>query len=215
MEVKLIRHTLQPDELAGFAAAMCTGASDIDKARDTAMASGHDSILEHATFTFEVNDVSRCLLAQLTRHRLASYSVMSQRYVNQSNTDIVTPPSIEERDDACTVYNLATEICFEVYDKLLSMGIPKEDARFVLPAGTCTSLVLTMNARELRHFFSLRSCHRAQWEIRTLSDRMLTLCKAVAPALFADAGPGCVRGACPEARPCGHPRSKEEWESWR
>lgn len=90
---------------------------------------------------------------------------------------------------------------------MINAGVPAEDARYILPQGITTKLYMTMNARELRHFFSLRCCTRAQWEIRALADEMLRLCKEVAPALFEDAGPGCVRGKCPEGeKSCGHPR---------
>lgn len=210
MNVKLIRHTLCADELAGQAAAKCTRAKDINKARDHAMEAGHESIAEHAVFTFEVDGVSRVLLAQLTRHRMASYSVESQRYVDQSDGICIVPPSIKA--NAVTKFDLMKtyEACFYAYQLLIESGVPEEDARYVLPQGIATNLILTMNARELRHFFSLRMCNRAQWEIRELADRMYMLCYRVAPALFDDAGPGCVNHGCPEGkRCCGHPRIQD------
>lgn len=206
MTVKLLAYTPDPDVLAGQAAAKCTRARNTDKARDRAMASGHESVAEHASFTFEVNDVSRVLLAQLTRHRMASYSVESQRYCNQSDAQSIIPPSIMNNETARLMTILHLDAGFQLYDQLVQMDIPEEDARYVLHQGIGTNLILTMNARELRHFFSLRCCNRAQWEIRAMADKMLEECKKVAPALFADAGPGCVRGGCPESRPCGHPR---------
>ena len=208
MNVDLIRHTPNPVALVGEAAAICTAAMDHDRARKGALASGHESILEHVTFTFRVEGVSRALLAQLTRHRIASFSVESQRYVRMDDPRFICPDSMvraELVDDIVTAYRAIER----VYDKAIGLGIPEEDARYVLPNATPTRLIMTMNARELRHFFSLRCCNRAQWEIRVMADRMMELCKGVAPELFEDAGPGCVRGACPEGkRSCGMPRKE-------
>ena len=213
MNVRLIAHTPNPDELCARAAAVCYAAKDAMKSLEHALASGHDSVSEHANFTFLVEDVSRVLLAQLTWHRLASYSVQSQRYVNINDMPVVTPPSI--KDDAavlCAYENLMEQIK-DFYHFAVGRGIPREDARFATPQAACTMLTMTMNARELRHFFSLRSCNRAQWEIRELADEMLRLCKEVAPVLFRDAGPGCVRGGCPEGKKsCGKPRGGKENE---
>ena len=100
----------------------------------------------------------------------------------------------------------------ELYTQLIEAGVPAEDARFITPQATTTDLVMTMNCRELLHFFSLRTCNRAQWEIRELADKMLKICKEKASGIFENAGPGCVTGKCPELRPCGHPRSKEAWD---
>lgn len=208
MNVTLIRFTPEPDKLCGEAAAICTGyTGDPLKALRGALDSGHESVAEHASFTFRVEGVSRVLLAQLTRHRVASYSVQSQRYCG-ANLDIVVPDSMAcpELVDEIVEVQSAVE---KLYDKVISLGKPAEDARyFTLQAGV-TSLIVTMNARELRHFFSLRCCNRAQWEIRELADRMLAAARVVAPELFKDAGPGCLRGPCPEGkRSCGRPMKR-------
>lgn len=208
MNVTLIRFTPEPDALCGEAAAICTGyTGDPLKALRGALDSGHESVAEHASFTFRVEGVSRVLLAQLTRHRVASYSVQSQRYCG-ADLDIVVPDSMActELVDEIVAVRRAVE---KLYDKAIGLGKPAEDARyFTLQAGV-TSLIVTMNARELRHFFSLRCCNRAQWEIRELARRMLAECSVVAPELFKDAGPGCLRGPCPEGkRSCGHPMKR-------
>lgn len=205
MNVTLIRYTPEPDKLCGEAAAICTGyTGDPIKALRGALESGHESVAEHAGFTFRIEDVSRVLLAQLTRHRLASFSVQSQRYCG-ANLNVVVPDSMvcpELVDDIVEVRRAVEKL----YTKAISLGKPAEDARYLTLQGGVTSLIVTMNARELRHFFSLRCCNRAQWEIRELSRRMLAECSVVAPELFKDAGPGCLRGTCPEGkRSCGKP----------
>lgn len=205
MNVTLIRYTPEPDKLCGEAAAICTGyKGDPIKALRGALESGHESVAEHAGFTFRIEDVSRVLLAQLTRHRLASFSVQSQRYCG-ANLNVVVPDSMvcpELVDDIVEVRRAVEKL----YTKAISLGKPAEDARYLTLQGGVTSLIVTMNARELRHFFSLRCCNRAQWEIRELSRRMLAECSVVAPELFKDAGPGCLRGTCPEGkRSCGKP----------
>jgi thymidylate synthase (FAD) len=206
MKVSLIAHTGNADALAGQAAAICTGAMDWGKALRHALESGHESVAEHASFTFRIEGVSRALLAQLTRHRIASFSVKSQRYVDMGDMPYVTPPCFEKNPALKAYYHDLMHMLSVEYQHLVSLGVPKEDARFIMPQAACTDLIVTMNARELRHFFSLRCCNRAQWEIRALADQMLALCKEKAPALFENAGPGCVRGECPEKRPCGKPR---------
>lgn len=205
MEVKLIRYTRDSEELAGMAATVCTRSDNWEKALKTALKSGHESVLEHITFTFEISGISRITLAQLTRHRLASYSVESQRYVSQAEQDYVMPESIRMDDTTNRIYRLAMVDAKELYERLISMGVPQEDARYCLPQSFCTRLYMTANARELLHFFSLRCCERAQWEIRELALRMLRLCIEVCPVIFENAGPGCVRGHCPEAKPCRFP----------
>lgn len=207
MNVTLIAHTPNPDYICGSAAAICTDYKGSPlQALMGAMKSGHESVAEHASFTFHIEGVSRALLAQITRHRMASFSVQSQRYVDMNGNGYVMPPSIAKGSEQAKTFDNAMEIAWDFYERLVEMGIPKEDARYVLPNACNTTMEVTMNARELRHFFSLRCCNRAQWEIRALADEMLRLCKEAAPMLFADAGPGCVRGKCPEMRPCGNPR---------
>lgn len=209
MKVKLIRYTPAPVELGGEAAAICTNYDDYGKALRGALGGGHESVIEHASFTFRIEGVSRAMLAQITRHRIASFSVESQRYVQMEHMPYVTPPTIAENDGAKAAYDRLMGKIGEMYHLLIEHGIPAEDARFVLPNACCTKMVMTMNARELRHFFELRCCNRAQWEIRELADKMLQLCTVVAPELFKDAGPGCVRGHCPEGKKsCGQPRKK-------
>ena len=220
MNVTLIRHTLTPEELVALGARLCYSKTDLLGLQQRVAKSdqegfcrkvigmGHESVLEHASFTFGVEGVSRVLLAQLTRHRLASFSVQSQRYCG-ANMELVIPDSmcIPELVDDIVAVRRAVE---ELYSKAVGFGVPEEDARYLtLQAGT-TRLMVTMNVRELRHFFSLRCCRRAQWEIREMADEMLAICKQIAPALFSDAGPGCVRGKCPEGgKSCGKPRREE------
>lgn len=207
MKIDLERYTDRPDEICGQAAALCTGfEGDPLKALRGAMASGHESVAEHAAFTFVIEGISRVTLAQLTRHRMASFSVQSQRYCGVDAGSVVIPDSMCRTDAAYLLVRHKREAA-KLYGALTEMGIPAEDARYILPQGITTTLMMTANARELRHFFSLRCCNRAQWEIRQLADEMLKLCKGVAPVLFADAGAGCVRGRCPEgSRSCGKPR---------
>lgn len=183
-----------------------------------AIRSGHESVLEHAVFTFEVKGVSRALTHQLVRHRMASYAQQSQRYVDMSEAAYIIPESIDKclapaTPDGCPLnieYVNAIRKCEEVYRKLVGAGIYPEDARYVLPNACTTNIIVTMNARELRHFFSLRCCERAQWEIRELANRMLKICKEVSPIIFEDAGPRCAQlGYCPEAKGCGRMPKKE------
>ena len=193
-----------------IAAGMCYDAKDQRKALLHAMDGGHESVLEHCKFTFQVEGVSRALLAQLTRHRIASFSVQSQRYVKLAGGfPYVTPPRIRDLgpEDVKLYENQMQQIARWYDGWLAKLGKDgAEDARFVLPNACCTKLVLTMNVRELRHFFALRCCNRAQWEIRRLAFELLRLCKEEAFILFAHAGPGCVRGSCPEgAKSCGKP----------
>jgi len=160
---------------------------------------GHLSVLEHVSLTFGIEGISRACSHQLVRHRLASYSQQSQRYVKAGQRfSAVTPESIAARPDLHVRYQALLDQLHGFYSELLESGVPAEDARFVLPNAAETKIVVTMNARELRHFFELRCCRRAQWEIRAMAKAMLTEARRAAPILFADAGPGCVRGECPE-----------------
>ncbi len=220
LKVTLLACTPDPVRTCAAAARICYSASTPEELFERTagtdqsgflkkvIASGHTSVLEHASFTFGVEGVSRALLAQLTRHRLASYSVQSQRYVSlKEGFGYIVPPRIKALGpEAEAEYREQMETAHAWYcawQERLGENA-NEDARFVLPAACETRLTVTMNARELTHFFSLRCCSRAQWEIRALADEMLRLAKEAAPAIFEDAGPGCVRGACPEgARTCG------------
>lgn len=205
--VELLAYTPDPVLVAQTAAGMCRATGPTKKGLEVAIESGHESVLEHVSFTFRITDVSRAFLAQITRHRLASFSVESQRYCKYTDVVRMTmPPSMEANAEAQEIYRQTILDAANAYRSLLDLGIVAEDARFVLPEATVTNMVVTMNARELRHFFSLRCCNRAQWEIRAVADEMLALCKQTAPELFNDAGAPCVRGECHEAYPCGEPR---------
>ncbi len=233
LKVILLRHTLAPEGTIALAAKLCYSKSTINDLNEKIsqkdqtdfikklMDMGHESVLEHVSFTFGVEGVSRVLLAQLTRHRIASFSVQSQRYVSYENGfGYIIPDSItalgEEavnkfRDQMNTMEKWYTD-----WQKLLGKGEKSnEDARFVLPNACETRIILTMNVRELRHFFSLRMCSRAQWEIRKMAEEMFRLCFETAPALFMNAGPACLRGKCPEGeKSCGQAvRIREEREA--
>lgn len=217
MKVTLKNYPHDADALVGWAAALCTNSSQPDRARTNAMESGHYSVAEHATFTFEIDGVSRALLAQLTRHRIASFSVLSQRYVYQDQGEgfpYVVPITIQRMGEWAmntfahqmkTINGWYKDWCDDIKEAGFSAREAKEDARYVLPNACQVKLGCTMNARELMRFFELRCCNCAQWEIRELAWRMLLECKQVAPKIFAAAGPGCVRGMCPEKRSCGRP----------
>jgi thymidylate synthase (FAD) len=180
-----------------------------DKVLENIVGMGHHSVIEHATYTFSVEGVSRALTHQLVRHRVASYSQQSQRYVSMDRADYVVPPSIKENEGAEREFRKLMDRIWEVY-RVLSETVEVEDARYVLPNASSTNITITMNARELRHFFSLRCCNRAQWEIRMVADEMLRLAKGVSPSIFKDSGPPCVRGKCLEGKKsCGKPRRKE------
>lgn len=165
------------------------------------------STFEHVSFTFGIDGLSRVASHQLVRHRLASFSQQSQRYVKMSPDPnaVIIPPSIQGNPEALRLFTESVRKSQETYAQLTALGIPKEDARFILPHGHSTRLVMTMNARELHHFFGLRLCRRAQWEIHELARKMLALCREKAPVLFEKAGPSCIFGKCSEAKSCGKP----------
>ena len=216
MRVELISWTPEPDKTVAAAARLCYSAthaadikneltqSKIESLLNNIASMGHLSTFEHASFTFAINGVSRALTHQLVRHRIASYSQQSQRYVSEEAFDYITPPSIADNPQAAAEYTELMEKIRQAYTDLLKIA-PKEDARYVLPNACETKIVCTFNARSLHNFFSHRCCSRAQWEIRELANRMLEEVRAVAPCLFAKAGPPCeVRGICPEgAMSCG------------
>lgn len=218
MLVQLIRYTPDPERTVAAAARLCyspIGATRIleelapsqaERLLRQVIQSGHHSVLEHASFTFAIAGISRVTSHQLVRHRLASYSQQSQRYVAYDHLEYVTPPAIAADADLQAQYDAAMQTAHALYISLQEAGIDKEDARYVLPNAATTNLVVTMNARELRHFFTLRCCNRAQWEIRALAHAMRRAVRNVAPILFEDAGPACWRGPCPEGTmSCGHP----------
>ena len=215
--VTILAHTPGPDELVAAAARICyrdvaaagllenEGEKLSEALLEHIWKSGHHSPFEHASFTFAVDGLSRVASHQLVRHRLASFSQQSQRYVKMDRPAAVMPPSVAATPGATDIFEEQVRAAHGAYAALIAMGIPAEDARFILPHGWETRLVLTMNARELHHFFRLRLCRRAQWEIRELARQMLVLCRREAPALFRRAGPSCIFGPCGEERPCGRP----------
>ncbi len=249
-KVTLLTYTTEPERTVASAAKLCYSASDISTIKegltDEKTASfvemlaeiGHESPIEHAYFTFGIEGVSRSLLAQITRHRIASYSVQSQRYVKEKNFSYVTPPEIAKDPETLKIYEESMAKAEEAYhalaDKLsegylnefLAAGIDEktakrnaekkaiEDARFVLPNACETKLVMTINARSLINFFHHRCCNRAQWEIRDVADQMLALVSKVAPNIFKTAGPPCLVGGCPEGKmSCG--KLKEVREKYK
>jgi len=214
LEVKLLRYTTDPELLCGTAALTSTRSgspSEIFEKMDLETAKriikrvtgyGHVSVIEHAAFTFSIEGVSRAMTHQLVRHRIASYTQQSQRYVTYNTLDnYVTPKSVAENPDAKKLFEETLSNISQSYQKLLNLGIPKEDARFILPNAAKTNIIVTMNARELRHFFNLRCCARSQWEIREVAIEMLRQAKKATPTLFENAGPSCVElGYCPEGK---------------
>ena len=248
LHVTLIAHTPEPERVVAAAAKLCyskvgatnllDGLTEEKSARFLNMLSdlGHASPVEHASFTFAIEGVSRALLAQITRHRLASYSVQSQRYVRLDDFQFVVPPEVEQNPEAKKLFldamtaqgkaylELAAALQKSRQAELMAEGLSEkeakrkaeklanEDARFVLPNACETKMVVTMNARSLNHFFQLRCCNRAQWEIRRLAEELLKLVYPVAPNLFAASGPSCVcDGACPEgSMSCGKCREMQE-----
>ena len=177
---------------------------DVRKLVRRVLSMGHASVLEHVVFTYGVEGISRATSHQLVRHRIASYSQQSQRYVS-TQFGYVTPKTIRSKGFEGK-FDRHMKSAAAVYEEMIKAGIPAEDARFVLPNSTETKILITMNARELHHFFALRLCRRAQWEIRDMAGKMLAIAYEKAPLLFETAGPGCVRGRCPEGKmTCGDP----------
>lgn len=216
MTVTILESTHHPEEVVWRAARTCYSAEPptqlTSATRDTkaklirkVIRSGHLSCLEHVSFTFAIEGISRACSHQLVRHRLASFSQQSQRYVETDKLDVVVPPSIKADPSLYSAEEVFWDCMMQVetaYELLIDRGIPAEDARYVLPNAARTNLVMTMNARELLHFFKLRCCQRAQWEIRKMAEIMLTLCQSIAPVLFEDAGAPCESGECREVSPC-------------
>ena len=240
MKVDLIRYTPEGEKLIAAAARLCYSKSGVehledilDEEKTKSMVEmlaglGHASPIEHVSFTFGIEGVSRSLTHQLVRHRIASYSQQSQRYVELENFQYVIPPMIEQDPEAKACFVKTMDMIEDSYaqlverlkksniQKLVDEGISEkdakrqaeklalEDARYVFPNACETKILVTMNARSLMNFFSLRCCNRAQWEIRELARQMLVLVKGVYPTLFKQAGPGCVYGPCPEGKmTCG------------
>lgn len=251
LKVSLVRYTPEPVKTVAMAAKLCyskVGVEDIsekmsnedaEKFVKMLMGFSHMSPLEHISFSFAIEGVSRTLTHQLVRHRIASYSQQSQRYVDENEFDYIIPPQIEKDEEALKVFEESMSMIQSSYEKLrdvLTKNVTKqimdedgleesearkkavklanEDARFVLPGACETKIITTMNARQLLHFFEERTCVRAQWEIRELATQMLKLVKEVCPVIFDNAGPGCVKGGCPEGKmTCG--KAKEIREKFK
>lgn len=221
MRVTLLSYTKDAERLCASAAHSCysnKGASELMEEWDEAkgkrwlgspLASGHHSVIEHASYTFSIEGASRSFSHQLVRHRIASYSQLSQRYVNMKDAEYVIPASIAADPELEKRYRELMDRIWEEY-RFLSQRVPAEDARYVLPNACTTNITVTMNARELWHFFELRTCRRAQDEIRQVADEMLRLAREASPFIFRNAGPPCIsRGRCPEGKmSCGKPRTE-------
>ena len=247
-KVFLLAYTPNPEHTVAAAAKLCYSSSDItglnESLTDEKAAAfvemlseiGHESPIEHASFTFGIEGVSRSLLAQITRHRIASFSVKSHRYVREGSFGYVTPPEIADVPEAKRLYDEIMAEDQKKYDEITAILKEKhikafladgkdektanrlaekkaiEDARFVLPNACETQMVMTMNARSLKNFFKIRCCRRAQWEIRAVADQMLALVSAAAPELFKNCGPACLRGGCSEGKmSCGKPDEVREY----
>lgn len=248
MHVELLTYTPEPEKIVAAAAKLCYASSDIDSLLnnltddkvksfiDRLASIGHESPFEHISFTFGIEGISRACSHQLVRHRIASYSQQSQRYVKMDNFEYVTPPSISADQSlnkaySDIMYNLANQ--YEALQSVLADNVAKdliksgmdekkarqvaekianEDARFILPNACATKIVVTMNARTLFNFFGHRCCNRAQWEIRAVAEEMYKLVYAVAPNIFSNAGPNCVlTGKCPEGNmTCGKMNEMKE-----
>ncbi|MGI6712018.1 MAG: FAD-dependent thymidylate synthase [Bacillota bacterium] len=216
-KVSLINYTPNPEQLVSAAARLCyssarveeilkdSGPEQVEGFLQKLVEMGHLSPVEHVSFTFALEGVSRVLSHQLVRHRIGvSYSQKSQRYVKENQFEFVIPPSIQKNAAAEKIYRKKMADIQKAYHELLNY-VPAEDARYVLPNATETKLLVTYNARSLYHFFQLRCCQRAQWEIREIAELMLKEVRKVAPRLFAKAGPTCVtEGICFEGElSCG------------
>lgn len=224
MNVSLLNFTPEPEKTVVLAAKLCYSPSNISELEEKIrgldykkflnkiLKMGHLSVLEHSSFTFGVDGISRATSHQLVRHRVASYSQQSQRYVKfDKNNEYVTPGSIAKDPASAKRFTEAVKSAYKLYGELLEEGIPAEDARYLLPNAACTKIIITMNARELLHFFKLRCCDRAQWEIRQMATEMLMLAKKEAPIIFEGAGPACVTTKCSEGEmTCGKPEETRE-----
>lgn len=258
LKVKIIEHTPNPEKVIASAAKLCYSAVGVDEITEgltdestskfiKMLASyGHESPMEHVSFTFAIEGVSRSLTHQLVRHRVASYSQQSQRYVKLASFEYIIPPAIENNEECKKIFVDAMKKDQEDYDKIVEIlkiqsfekfvknfkdstknnelsekqlkslnskaeKVAIEDARYVFPNACETKIIVTMNARELMHFFKHRCCDRAQWEIRNMADEMLRQAKSVAPNIFIGCGPSCVKGACAEgSMSCGKAEQMKE-----
>ena len=209
--VILIAHTPEAEKVVAMAAKICY-AKDVSikklqkKINDNdvrafitkLLESGHESPFEHISFTFGIEGISRACSHQLVRHRMASFSQRSQRYCFEDGFNYIEPEDINENENEDKFFRDFMRHSKEVYSKLIDKGVKPEDARMVLPNACETKIIVTMNARELLHFFKLRCCKRAQKEIREVAFMMKNICRKVAPNVFQYAGPNCLKGYCTE-----------------
>lgn len=232
LKVRLLEYTPNPEKIIASAAKLCYSSSGVEDIMENLtgesterflnmlMSYGHESPLEHVSFTFAIEGVSRSLTHQLVRHRIASYSQQSQRYVKLNQFEYIIPPEIEKDEKAREIFINSMKQSQKAYDdladilkdKYINQGMTSinaekkaiEDARYVFPNACETKIIVTMNARSLTNFFKHRCCNRAQWEIRALAEEMLFQVKKVAPVLFKYCGPSCVNSSCPEGKmSCG------------
>ncbi len=240
MKIKLLSHTPEPEKVISMAAKLCYSSVGVEEIEENLTEEsvnkflnmliniGHESPLEHVSFTFAVEGISRACSHQIVRHRIASYSQQSQRYVKLNQFEYIIPQEINEIKEARELFIDSMKKDQEVYDKLVDILFEKhynnlikngknekeakrdaekkaiEDARYVFPNACETKMVFTMNTRSLYNFLDHRCCERAQWEIRELATEMLKELKKVAPILFKNSGPNCVKGPCPEGNmTCG------------
>lgn len=222
IQIELLYHTPNPERAVATAARLCyapVGASELletmtderaQKVLETIMKSGHFSTLEHASYTFAIDGVSRALTHQLVRHRMASFNQQSQRYVKSDESlEFIKPDTIASNPEQSEIFDKAVQAAMDAYRALTEAGVPAEDARYLLPNAAETKIVVTMNIRELLHFFEVRCCNRAQWEIQDLALKMLDLVRPTAPFIFLDAGAPCIKGPCIEGKmTCGNPFAK-------
>ncbi len=227
MKVNLIKYTQEPEKTVAVAARLCYSPVGVDDLMNElsnesvgklvrfVIKSGHLSTTEHINFTFAIEGVSRALTHQLVRHRIASYNQQSQRYVKfKDNFEYILPPSIEKDKDSRKKFEEMISDIHGLYKELLASGIEAEDARYILPNASETKIIVTMDGRELLHFFTVRCCNRAQWEIRELATKMLKLVKKVAPLVFEKAGPNCLRGSCQEGKfKCENPPKASDFDA--
>ena len=226
MKINLLKYTEKPETMVAVAARLCyspvgvselldeLGEKEVNKLVRFVIKSGHLSTTEHICFTFAIEGVSRALTHQLVRHRVASYNQQSHRYVSfRDNFEYIVPPEIEKNNDIRKKYDSLIREIHDMYKELLDSGIEAEDARYLLPNAAETKIIVTMNGRELLHFFTVRCCNRAQWEIRKMAIDMLKQVKKIAPIVFEKAGPNCLRGPCPEGKfKCDDPPKASDFQ---
>jgi thymidylate synthase (FAD) len=225
LRVILLHHTPHPEEVVAMAAKLCYSPSNLKSLKkriktkdqkgfvEKLMKMGHMSPIEHASFTFVIEGLSRACSHQLVRHRLASYSQQSQRYISEEKGfDYIIPPTIKAdrelkkyfKDFMVQSQKTYNEIVKRLHQRGIRGELANQDARFVLPNAVDTKIMVTMNARELLHFFRMRCCNRSQWEIRQMAEEMLKIGKKMAPKIFENGGPACLSGPCPEGEySCG------------